>query len=110
MGLHFPNLEWSSNFGIKVIILLLVKFEVSPNENIVRKARRNEGVIFSTFSSKNYVGKLSWPNVLPLIREVMASTTSSKVNSWVILAFISSVTREDTLSQHFLWAFTMFGE
>ncbi len=34
MGLQFPNLEWSPDFEIKVIIPLLMKSEVSPNENI----------------------------------------------------------------------------
>jgi hypothetical protein len=50
MGLQFPNLEWSPDFGIKVIIPLLMKFEVNPNENITWKAGRSVGAIFSTFS------------------------------------------------------------
>jgi hypothetical protein len=34
MGLQFPNLEWSPDFGIRVIIPLLMKSEFSPNESI----------------------------------------------------------------------------
>jgi hypothetical protein len=81
MGFQFPNLEWPPYFGIKVIIPLLMKSEVSTNESIAQKVRRTVGAISSMFSWKNYVGKLSWLDALPLGREVMASTTSSKVNS-----------------------------
>ncbi len=49
MGLQFPNLEWFLDFRIKVIIPLLIKSEVSPNESIARKARKSVGAIFSTF-------------------------------------------------------------
>jgi hypothetical protein len=81
MGLQFPNLEWSPNFGIKVIIPLLMKYEVNPNESIAQKARKSVGAISSMFFLKNFVNKSSWRGALPLGREVMASTTSSKVNS-----------------------------
>jgi hypothetical protein len=50
MGFQFPNLEWSPYFRIKVIIPLLMKSEVSPNESIVQKVRRTVGAISSTFS------------------------------------------------------------
>jgi hypothetical protein len=49
MGLQFPNLEWSPDFEIKVIIPLLMKSEISPNESIAQKAKRSEGAILSTF-------------------------------------------------------------
>jgi hypothetical protein len=50
MGLEFPNLEWSPDFKVKVIIPLLMKSKVSPNESIVQKARRNVEAKFSMFS------------------------------------------------------------
>ncbi len=50
MGLQFPILEWSLDFKIKVIIPLLMKYEIKPNERIARKVRRNVGAISSTFS------------------------------------------------------------
>jgi hypothetical protein len=57
MGLQFPNLEWSPDFGIKVIILLLIKSEVNPNESIVQKAKKSMGAISSMFFLKNPIGK-----------------------------------------------------
>ncbi len=58
-----------------------MKSEVSPNESIARKARKIVRAISSMFSWKNSIGKPLWPGALPLGKEVMASTTSSKVNS-----------------------------
>jgi hypothetical protein len=49
MGFQFPNLEWSPYFGIKVIIPLLMKSEVSTNESIAQKVRRTVGAISSMF-------------------------------------------------------------
>ncbi len=59
IGRQFPSLESSSDFGIKMILLLLMKAEVSPEESIARNARRSVGVVSSTFSWKNSIGKPS---------------------------------------------------
>jgi len=50
MGFQFPNLEWYPDSGIKVIIPLLMKFEVSPDDSIAQKVRKSMGAISSTFS------------------------------------------------------------
>ncbi len=87
-----------SRFLDKVIIPLLMKFKVSPSESIARKARKKVGAISSMFFKKNYVGKPSWLRALPLGKEVMVSTTSSKASSWVISMFISSMIQKGMLS------------
>ncbi len=72
---------------------MLMKSEVRPIESIVQKVRRSMGAVFSMFFWKNFVGKSSWLGAFPLGNEVMASTTSSRLNSWVICTFMSSETR-----------------
>jgi len=60
MDLQFPNLEWSPNFRIKVIIPLLMKSKINPNENIAQKARKSVGAISSMFFFK----ELYWQIVM----------------------------------------------
>ncbi len=97
---QFPSFEWSSDFGIRLIMPLLVYFEVSTYASMALKASNNVGATSFTYSRKNFVGIPLCPGALPLGSEVMASVISARNKGQVMLAFMASVTWVGTLSQH----------
>jgi hypothetical protein len=50
IGRQFPNFEWSSDFGIKVIMPLLMYFEVNPCVSMALKASSTVGATSFTYS------------------------------------------------------------
>ncbi len=50
IGCQFLSFEWSPDFGIKVIMPLLMYSEVSPHASMVLKANSNVGVTSFTYS------------------------------------------------------------
>jgi hypothetical protein len=64
------------------------------------KASSSVGATSFTYSWKNYVGIPSCLGALPLGSEVMASVIIAKDKGQVMSAFMASMTRAGTLSQH----------
>ncbi len=104
IGRQFPSFEWSPDFGIKVIMPLLMYSEVNSCASMALKANSSVEATSFTYSLKNYVGIPSCPRALPLGSKVMAFVISTRDKGRVMLAFMASVTRVGTLSQHLSYA------
>jgi hypothetical protein len=101
---QFPSFEWSLDFGMRVIMPLLMYSEVNPHANMALKASYIVGAISFTYFRKNYVGIPSCPRALPLGSEVMAFMISARDKGRVMSVFMASVIRVGTLSQHLSYA------
>ncbi len=88
IGCQFPSFEWSPDFGIRVIMPLLMYSEVNPCASMALEASSNVGATSFTYS----VGIPSCPGALPLGSKVMASVISTKNKDRVMFAFMASVT------------------
>jgi hypothetical protein len=50
IGHQFPNFEWSPDFRIRVIMLLLMYSELNPHASMALKASSSVGVTSFTYS------------------------------------------------------------
>ncbi len=100
IGHQFPNFEWSPDFRIRVIMPLLIYSKVSPCASMALKASSSVGATSFTYSWKNSVEIPSCPKALPLGNEVMVFVIYVRDKGWVMLAFMASMTRVGTFSQH----------
>ncbi len=100
IGRQFPNFEWSPNFGIRVIMPLLMYSEVNPRASMALKVSSSVGATSFTYSWKNSIGIPLCPGALPLGSEAMASVIFARDKGWVMSVFMAFVIRVGTLSQH----------
>jgi hypothetical protein len=56
IGRQFPSFEWSPDFGIRVIMPLLMYSEVNPRASMALKANSNVGATSFTYSQNHLKG------------------------------------------------------
>ncbi len=73
IGCQLLSLAWSPDLGIKVMMPLLIRAEVSPMLSMALNARSKVGAISFVSSWKNSVGMSSLPGALSFGIAVMVS-------------------------------------